>query len=383
MNQHIQINTVYQTQIRKQLHDDSNNKAKSSSPGPLESEDKWIEWETKFENYLSSIPGVDGVPLSYVIWQLITPTANTTYTSFVEETVASAPLNGTYFDADSDTVHQAIVSFTVGQNSENWIKKVKRFRDGRKTMQALRDHFSGEGNVTRRIAEAERIRDTLEYKNERNLTFESFLTKCEKMYNIFENHGEAMEEDAKIRFLFKNIQHSRLEADIAAMKASITTSQPGTITYSTVCNHMSTAVSQLPKFITRGRNVSSLAQEGTENDKLSCYNDDGTLILDQYLPDWMSYPHDIKKTILSERARLGVKLGRGGRGNSTNRSSNSELSKLKKENANFKRKIKALKKLSDTEVEDGDNENSEEEADKDAGDQFGGKNSKKKAKNEA
>ena len=71
------------------------------------------------------------------------------------------------------------------------------------------------------------------------------------MYNIFENHGEAMEEDAKIRFLFKNIQHSGLEADIAAMKASITTSQPGTITYSTVCNHMSTAVSQLPEFITR------------------------------------------------------------------------------------------------------------------------------------
>ena len=97
----------------------------------------------------------------------------------------------------------------------------------------------------------------------------------------------------------------------------------------------------------------------------------------------MSYPHDIKKTILSERARLGVKLSRGGRGNSTNRSGNSELSKLKKENASFKRKIKALKKLSDTEAEDDDNENSEEEADKDAGDQFCGKNSKKKAKNEA
>jgi len=66
------------------------------------------------------------------------------------------------------------------------------------------------------------------------------------MYNIFESHGEEMEEGAIIRFLFKNIHHSRLDADIAALKASITTNPNGTIIYSTVCNHLSTAVSQLP-----------------------------------------------------------------------------------------------------------------------------------------
>ena len=369
--------------IRKQIHDDSDNKAKASSPGPLESEDKWIDWETKFENYLSTIPGVDGVPLSYVIRELVTPEPNTIYTSFVEDTVASAPLTGTYFDADSDTVHQSIVSFTVGQNSENWIKKVKKYRNGRRSMQALKDHFSGEGNVTRRIAEAERIRDTLQYKNERNLTFETFLTKCEKMYNIFDKHGESMEEDAMIRFLFRSIVHPGLEADIAAMKATITTSPPGSITYSTVSNHLSTSVSQLPEFIARGRNVSATTTEGTDDGKLSCYKDDGTLILDQYLPDWQTYPDDVKKNILSERARLGVKLGRGGRGNRNYGTNLSELSKLKKENSKFKRTIKALKKLSNSEdAKDDDNEDSEEEEENDAGDQFGGKNLKKKSKKE-
>lgn len=294
------LQAMQRAQIRKQLHDDSSNKTKASSPGPLASEDDWISWETKFINYLSTIPGVDGVPLSYVVRILDTPEVNTVYTSFVEETVAKAPLLGSYFEADRDTVHQAIVSFTAGEHSENWIKKVTRFRNGRRTMQALRDHFSGEGNVTRRIAEAERIRDTLQYKNERNLTFETYLTKCEKMYNIFEVHGEKMEEDAKIRFMMKNIQHSGMDADIAAMKATITTSPVGSITYSTVCNHLSTAVSQLPEFISKSRNVSVV---DTENDKgLSCYNEDGTLILDQFLPDWYSFPTDIKKKILSERA---------------------------------------------------------------------------------
>ena len=174
-----------------------------------------------------------------------------------------------------------------------------------------------------------------------------------------------------------------MEADIADMKATITTSPPGSITYSTVCNHLSTSVSQLPEFIARSRNVSSTATEITDDGKLSCYKDDRTLILDQYLPDWMTYPDDVKKTILSERSRLGVKLGRGGRGNRNYGTNQSELSKIKKENSKFKRTIKALKKLTNSEdTKDDDNENSEEEEENDAGDQFGGKNSKKKSKKE-
>ena len=128
-------------------------------------------------------------------------------------------------------------------------------------MKALRDHFAGEGNVTRRIAEAERLRDSLHYKNERSLSFKPFLTKSQKMFNIFEKHGEGMEEDAKIRFLFKNVQHSGLQSDIAALKASITTSAVGTISYTTVCNHLSTAVLQLPEFISKGRNVSGFVTD--------------------------------------------------------------------------------------------------------------------------
>ena len=67
-------------------------------------------------------------------------------------------------------------------------------------MAALSDHFSCEGNATRRIAEADRLKDTLHYKNERPLPFETFLTKCQKMYNIYAQHGKNITEDAKIRF---------------------------------------------------------------------------------------------------------------------------------------------------------------------------------------
>ena len=77
-----------------------------------------------------------------------------------------------------------------------------------------------------------------------------------------------------------------MEADIAAIRASIRTSPAGTITYSTVCNHLITAVSQLPEFISKGRNVSVI--ETQDETGISCYSKDGTLIIDQFLPDWQS-----------------------------------------------------------------------------------------------
>ena len=81
-------------------------------------------------------------------------------------------------------------------------------------MAALRGHFSGEGNITRRIEEADRLKETLHYRNERALPFEYFLTKSQKMYNIYAQHGDVITEDAKICHLFKNITHSGLESEI-------------------------------------------------------------------------------------------------------------------------------------------------------------------------
>ena len=59
-------------------------------------------------------------------------------------------------------------------------------------------HFAGEGNATRRIAVAERLRDTLYYKNERSMTFEVYCNKAQKMFNIFEQQGEPLTDEAKV-----------------------------------------------------------------------------------------------------------------------------------------------------------------------------------------
>ena len=66
------------------------------------------------------------------------------------------------------------------------------------------------------------------------------------MYNIYQTHGEEMTEDTKIRFLFKKIDYQGLSNTVEAMKTKIATEVPGTVTYTTVANHLSTAVSELP-----------------------------------------------------------------------------------------------------------------------------------------
>ena len=53
-------------------------------------------------------------------------------------------------------------------------------------MQALRDHFPGEGKSTKIIVEVERMKKSLQYKNERSLSFEMFLPKFQKMFNIYD-----------------------------------------------------------------------------------------------------------------------------------------------------------------------------------------------------
>ena len=94
--------------VRKILETQSDAKSKAASPGPLISEAVWKDWEPKFENYLSCILGVTGVPLLYVIRKEVLPDRTTSYADWIEQTIQQAPLDGTAYYADRVTVLQAL-----------------------------------------------------------------------------------------------------------------------------------------------------------------------------------------------------------------------------------------------------------------------------------
>ena len=117
-------------------------------------------------NYLSVIPGVNGIPLSYVVRENETPDGGEVYTLFNEGMIHCVPLEGQYFLADSRPVHQLLYSFLQGKNMESWIRGIAKYQDGRHDMIALRHHYAGKGNSTHRIADAKKIQSTLHYKSE-------------------------------------------------------------------------------------------------------------------------------------------------------------------------------------------------------------------------
>lgn len=371
-------------EVRKEEMENSEAVLKEASPGPLESESKWHDWEHAFDNYLSSAYGVDGVPLSYVTRPNDAPDRVSAFSDFNERAIACAPLNGAAFDADKRRVHQLMVSFTQGHLSEDWIKPVKRLRNGREDMKRLRAHFAGEGNASRRIAVAERLRDTLFYKNERAMTFELYCNKAQKMFNIFEQQNEPWPEEAKIRFFLKKIQHPQLEAVVESLKTRFSTDPPGTITIPLCANHIAAAVSELPDYISSNRHISEV-NTITGAPETGVHMQDGTIWTGFY-PNWSQLSKEERTEVFNERRRKRGEKRKvrdedgEGDGDKSKEKYRTELTQLKSALQKRNRKIAALKKGIEVSDESDSGGNNDGGTDDDAGNAFGGKRDKKRSK---
>jgi hypothetical protein len=110
------------------------------------------------------------------------------------------------FQADARKVHQLLKSFLQSELAEQCIKSISRKQNGCEDTIDLRNHYSDEGNASRRIAVAERTRDTLHYKSERGFTFSSFLDKLQKMFNISYEEDESISDSAKVRLQLQRWQ---------------------------------------------------------------------------------------------------------------------------------------------------------------------------------
>ena len=188
----------HRANVRKVESDQADTVSKAADPGKFKDEKKWAEWEPAFVNYISTIQGVNGVPLSYVVLDNEESDVDGTFESFNERSIACSKLTGVVFQADARKVHQLLKSFLQAETTERWIKPLAKKQNGRADMIALRNHYSGKGNTSRRIAAAEKLRETLHYKNERALPFSTFLDKLQKMFNIFEEEKEEITEPAKV-----------------------------------------------------------------------------------------------------------------------------------------------------------------------------------------
>ena len=100
------------------------------------------------------IPGINGIPLSYVVHKDEDPKDGLEYLTFMEWMIACAPLKGQYFEADSHHVHTLLTGFLPGELTENWIHSFAHYQDGCHDMITLHNPYAGKGNSTHDISDA-------------------------------------------------------------------------------------------------------------------------------------------------------------------------------------------------------------------------------------
>ena len=248
------------SEARKYKKDNSKTLSEAAEPNKLKEDKDWYEFSDQFFIYLSAIPGVMGVPLSYVIRAQAEPDDDREWEDdeFEEQMIARAPLAGPAFVTDAQSVHMLIWTFLETEELQSIIKPQKRRKNGRLDYLALSDYMRGAGNVSRRIGTAKQIRQTLHYRNERAMKFPVFMTRLRHMHRVFEEAGRPLTEDEKIEDLLEKIKADFLRAQKANLESMYNT---GNLTFEQACNILASVVANSSEAKLQSR-ISSLKRGG-------------------------------------------------------------------------------------------------------------------------
>ena len=358
-------------EIREKEKDTHDSQLKAANPGKLKDEKDWEAWLTGLQTTLTLMRGVTDVPLLYVIRDDITPLEGVEYESFDEECIAKAPLTGPAFNADSRSVHLVIKPLIVGENAEQWIQSGFKKKNGREDLAHLTAFFQGEGNSSGRIYVAEQMWKSLHYKGERAMPFATFLSKAQKMFNLFYRNKEPKPMAAQVRWLLDQVKDPDLIPTIAGLRIDIEKDHDHKVWDFKKCSgHISSQVrANNPPGDTKG--ISGVNTGGAAG-RNGIYKD-GNIYTGTYSnAEWTALTRDERSLVIS--ARGGTK-GENGGGKSQGAQKKKHLNKVKALTKKVKKQekiISSLKKRASSLDEEGEEE-SDEPARGDAGTAFGGK----------
>jgi hypothetical protein len=363
--------------IREEARDSLETRAKNASPGKLKDESKWEAWEGALRVMLGILQGVNHVPLTYVIRE-DEHEDGAVYDNFVDECIARASLEGPHFNADARQVHQIIQSLTSAENAEHWLKDISKKHNGRLDMMALRSHYRGAGNQSRRIGAAEKLRSTLHYRNERSLKFSQFISQTKNMFNIYEECNEAQPETVKLRFLFDKTEATVLQTSIEVMKAQLGQDE-GCWTFVAACDHLA---SQIPAEGSgpRAKIAASASGSHPHGDTKSCMMRDGKIHTGSYThEEWFNVlNHDERSKVMVARNKLNGNQPKKAYKPKQDAKSSRKIKSLQKTIKKRDSKISSMQRTTDDDEETSDSESSAEPVN--AGTKFGGKASKRRTK---
>lgn len=319
---------------------DNGDDTQASKPEKFKYED-WTEWEKSVYTYLLSVNNSLGVPLAYVIRKdaLVTEVDNRTW-----RVLNNAALDGAVFRSDSQKVLTLLKSLSNGTDAENWMKGKSCGRDA---MHALQAHYDGAAEAEKRKEAARSDLKVLFYRNEVSFSFEKYLNRMKRCFDILDKYGVPFYEEEKVKLLLDRIQssHAEVKTQVSICRASYSADFVQASTYMSKeisrifpsSNVASASFGKAPKSRPSGnRSISSAGTFKRKGKRQIVKSNNGVDISDttRYFSkeEWKKLDDDVRKKILDDPERLKKKRAKTGvKVNAVSTSSQSVLSEISRE----------------------------------------------------
>ena len=364
-------------EARKYLKDNSKTLSDAAEPDKLKDEKDWWEFSDQLYIYLSAIPGVKGVPLSYIIRDNEQPDYDTEWEDddFNEQMIACAPLFGPAFITDAQSVHLLMWTLIEAEELLSVIKPSKRQKNGRKDFTTLKKYMLGAGNVSRRIGTAKQLRQSLHYRNERAMKFTTFMSRLRHMHRIYQEENRSMPEDEKVEDLLEKIKAPFLSSQKANLESM---HQTGDLTFDRAANILASVVAKSPE--ARLTSTSRLSQlktgDGQPPLKLR-RTKDGSINV-----DYSYSAAEYRRLASSDKNALRLAREKAGKTKNGKRKDPNDFKDSSVKLSQVTQIVKdAVESMLPNDGDDKKEEDGSSDRKGDAGAQFGGRNEKRKSKN--
>jgi hypothetical protein len=300
----------------KTEHEDAKAESQASKPDKFKYSE-WTELENSVYTYLLSLKNPLGVPLAYVIRK------DSMYYDIDPRTasiISNASLAGAVFRSDSQKVLTLLKTLTNGTDAENWMKGKSCGRDA---MSALQAHYDGEAEAEKRKEAARSDLKVLLYRNEALFSFEKYLNRMKRCFDILEKYGVPYYEEDKVKLLLDRIQtsHAEVKTQVSICRSNHAASFVDASTYMSkeisrifpTSNVGSVSFGKGPRS-KQARNVSSSAINRRGRKRLIGTSNNGVDISDttRYFSkdEWRKLDDDVKTRILEDPERAKKKQAR-------------------------------------------------------------------------
>lgn len=173
-------------------------------------------WSRSLVNYLDSIIGKSGVPLTYVI-----RAEDVTPDDAVDEyqrTLWSTPHAGFAFREDNRQVYRVLKDLIIATDGWAWFNMAPE-GNGRAAFLRLEAHYLGTEHTARRASEAEARLRQLHYKSEAIFKFEDYVSGLYECFEMLEDNNQGLHEAQKVNKLLAGVQSNN--AEITGLKPLI------------------------------------------------------------------------------------------------------------------------------------------------------------------